>query len=258
MKFSRSAWAESFRIDQVPHWICPICNHGSLLLDQESLKVHETRQSLEKRQEIDWEEWDVEKHFNATFRCSNPVCKELVFVIGDCKYEQDTMAYVEERKDGYHDHLYPRYTQPRLKIVSEADEIPVDVVIELERVNELFWVDKSACANAIRTVVEVILTEERIRKTFTTKKGSRKKLTLHERIQKFRMKNPFIAELLEAIKWVGNSGSHTERIDHEELLDGILILWRVLEFLYPDGDETPEELAQAINKRNRRKPHKNA
>lgn len=254
MKFSRSAWTESFRIDAAPHWICPVCTHGSLLLDRALLKVHETKKSLARRLEDDWDEWDVEKHFIATFYCSNPICNEPVFVMGECKYEQDLTAYIEGQKDGYYDYLYPRYTQPRLMIVDEGFHIPVDVVVELQRVNDLFWADKSACANAIRTVVEAILTEARIRKTFTTKKGTKQKLTLHGRIDAFRTKNPYVAELLEAIKWIGNSGSHTDGIDHDELLDGISVLCRVLDALYPDGEETPEEIADAINKRNRRKP----
>lgn len=57
--------------------------------------------------------------------------------------------------------------------------------------------------------------------------------TLHKRIERFKIKNPEQAESLMAIKWIGNSGSHTNRsLTKDDILDSFEILEHVTTKLY--------------------------
>lgn len=219
----------------------------------DSFVNEETAESRKERKDPDWEPSWIKKRFSFILVCPNKRCQEKVFVSGEGTVSDDFFYDDKKQKEieVITEHLRPLYINPRLKIIEEHDETPFEVCEAIQRANALYWADKGACCNAIRKVVEAILSDKRIAKTAPTKKNTKRKINLHDRIELFEKKNKVVAETLMAIKWVGNIGSHDDEIDNEELLDGIELLNRALEKLYYDHDKRLDSLTKKINKRRR-------
>lgn len=54
---------------------------------------------------------------------------------------------------------------------------------------------------------------------------------------------------MEAIKWIGNHGSHTTGLEREDLLQAYGMLKIVLDKLYDTSDEEYHKIAIIINKK---------
>lgn len=236
MKIDRDLWTERFYKDEWPQWPCPECGRGILKLTKDSFKNVEL---ISSKKQHDDEDWDIEWYkgsFRADLKCSNDSCGETVFVSGELRVDEvrtysKRHGHVEERLD----QVTPKYCHPALHLFSIPENTPWDIEIAIVNAFALYWSDKSACGNAIRKVVELILNDKSIRKTKITNAGKRKPLLLDERIKLFEAKNQSAAETLMAIKWIGNVGSHDVEIDEEVLFDGLELLEFALEDLYGEA-----------------------
>ena len=118
---------------------------------------------------------------------------------------------------------------------------------------QLFWVDEASCGNKIRSSIEKLLDLQKITKTIKNNRGKRQMLNLHERILKFKTKEPDIANYLLALKWIGNQGSHINTVLTKiELVDAYKILEVSLVDLY---DKTRLEVNRLTRKINKDKKH---
>ena len=79
-------------------------------------------------------------------------------------------------------------------------------------------------------------------------KGQRVKLTLHQRIVEFNAKDKDIGELLLALKWIGNTGSHVGEIERQDLIHAFQLLEYSLIELYEKRTETLRRLSKKIIK----------
>ena len=57
-----------------------------------------------------------------------------------------------------------------------------------------------------------------------------RRLSLHKRIELLKNSNPDQSSLLMAIKWMGNSGSHGNKVSLRDVLDA----FEILEYSLPD------------------------
>jgi len=93
-----------------------------------------------------------------------------------------------------------------------------------------------------------------VNKTAINKNRKRQSLNLHQRIVKFKAKEPEIANYLLALKWIGNQGSHSNiELSKKELVDAYKILEVSLIDLY---DKTRLEVNKLTKKINKNKKHK--
>jgi len=99
------------------------------------------------------------------------------------------------------------------------------------------WVNPDAAANRIRVSIDDLLTALKIPQSRNT----------HERINLFRKKNAKAAEYLEAVKWIGNDGSHETGLTVNDILDDLELLSYALTIIYPNRDNRIEALAKKIN-----------
>jgi len=73
--------------------------------------------------------------------------------------------------------------------------------------------------------------------------------SLHERIELYEKKNNEIAQMLMAIKWLGNAGSHDgKRLTIKKILDAYEIVEHVLEELYSPRKHRVNSLVRTINR----------
>ena len=253
MKFNRELFNEYFIIDKIPEWTCPTCASGKLFLKEKQFTTHETYESQNEHHEDGWEpEWIREK-FYGDLICSNKKCNEKTTIAGRIRVEPDYIIDEEtnEQHLSYIQVYYPEYFYPYLTLFDYPENFPNKLEKSLESIFKLFWIDKSACANAIRIMIDEILTDQKINKTVKSKSGKRLTHQLHHRIEEFKKINPVIAEFLLAIKWIGNYGSHSIDMKHKDILHGIELLQVVIEKLYND-DKRLITIAKQINKK--RKP----
>ena len=100
------------------------------------------------------------------------------------------------------------------------------------------------------------MNECKVLKTTKNKKGKRVRLNLHSRIKLFHTKNADAAISLEAVKWLGNDGSHANlySLTIDDLLDGFDLFEDAIERVYVRRAERLSKIAAKINKQKGKRP----
>ncbi len=88
-----------------------------------------------------------------------------------------------------------------------------------------------------------------IPKKAKNKKGKFDDLTLHARIERFAKKQAEVGANLLAIKWLGNSGSHSTDLTANDMLDAFELLAHALEEIYEKKSAKLKKLTAAIIKK---------
>jgi hypothetical protein len=93
------------------------------------------------------------------------------------------------------------------------------IVEPLNESFKLFFSAPSAASNSVRVAIEELLTELKV-KRFNLVSKKRRMISLHQRIGLLPAKYVELKEMLTAIKWIGNAGSHGgEQLSHDDVLD---------------------------------------
>lgn len=247
MPINRELWKPPFA--KLPSWLCPTCQVGSLVVDNDSLKVVETGPSEEAKDHPAWEpEW-IDERFSGLLVCQNAACGEAVAIGGRTHHTEDHDWGLQEQN--WERAFEPVTMYPAAPIFPIPGECPRAVEEELRRAFTLYWSDKGSSANRLRVAAEVLLTERKVPSTTHNKKGGRQRLTLHARIENFKHSDARSAELLLAIKWLGNAGSHAalDLLSGDDLLDGFELFEHVVERIYVQHEKRVERIAKRINVR---------
>jgi hypothetical protein len=260
MALTRTIWKNKFTIDNFPSWICPSCAKGILVGDKKSIKTVESFSSIEARNHDDWDpEW-VSGSFGGTLKCNNSNCEEPILIIGkmDVVGEQEYDEQFGDWNFTYSEFLFPIAFVPTLHIFSIHSDVPDEIRKAVIDSFKVYWIDISSCGNKIRKVIELVMDEQKVSKTFIDR-GKRKGYTLHKRIEIFKVTKTEEADLLMAIKWIGNSGSHTnEELTKDDILDAYEILEHVITKLYEKDSNRLKKLSKTINKKRKPIGHKRA
>ena len=96
----------------------------------------------------------------------------------------------------------------------------------------------------------------KVKKSRKTKKGKLERLSLHARIELFANKNPKknpnknadVGEKLLAIKWLGNTGSHSDTLKHEDVLDAFELFSHALDEIFEETSVRLKKLSSSINR----------
>ena len=89
----------------------------------------------------------------------------------------------------------------------------------------------------------------KVPKTTINNKKKRVKINLHNRIDKLAKQHSELKELLLAIKWIGNEGSHPEKsLTKNNVIDLYEILEHVLSELFENKSKSILAKAKKINK----------
>jgi hypothetical protein len=187
--------------------------------------------------------------------CDNESCRECAVVNGTGR-EQRVIERCTIQEEPMETRFYPDFVAPSPDLFEIPERCPSLVRLIVQRAFTFSWRDYDICANLIRTALEAVLTERRVPKTGTDRRGRRVRLTLHSRIEKFAAANPArripLSKLMKAVKWLGNWGSHDGGEDRElkqsDVFDAFDLLEYVLVELYERRSERLWQLAQNINK----------
>lgn len=229
-------------------WNCPTCNAKSLEFVKDKLITEETIESKKIRKTDDsWEvEW-IELNVNGTIKCKN--CDEFIFFIGKGNpvqngyYDYELDDFVEE----YNTSFTPIFINPTIHIFPISKNCPESVQEVIIDSFRFFWCDLESCVNKIRVSIELLLNEQKVKK-FEIIGGKRRPISLHKRIQLFG--NNDVKDLLTAIKWIGNTGSHNS--SDLETID-VIETYKLLEFslkkLYENEEKEIKKITDEIIKR---------
>lgn len=192
----------------------------------------------------------IEHIFSGIFKCSKKSCGELVSFGGVCNkdinvpHELPNGEYYEKKITIYE----PKYFFPNLRLFKLPKEVSKELKEQIDLSFSHYFNDLSSCANRIRTTIEVILDDIKAPKYKIGKLGKRLVFTkLHNRIDNFKKKKRIIAELLLAIKFIGNEGSHIGKVEVDDILDAYEILNEVIDMAFVDKRKKVIKIAEEIN-----------
>lgn len=228
---------------------CPHCRMSSL---EPTLEVFEDSASLTERNDPDWDPGRIFGFFYGTYGCSRTQCNKRHAVAGAWRVDWDPELSVDEDLDEetLTKSYEVKFAIPPLPIAELPEKVPNLVQDLVESASSVILSDPSAAANRIRSAIEATLDDQRVKKL---KPNRRDRLTTHGRILEFQAKNPDAAELLMAMKWIGNLGSHERSpLPLNMVLDGIELFAGALELIYDRRKLELARRAAQINKRGSR------
>jgi len=224
---------------------CSSCEGGTLKVKKGSLSKRQTNSAKEFYEVVGEVCEENSSRFSLLLECKN--CNEVYCVAGttslkkyhgNCGFEECLDRYneycakgIEDLCEHYHDYYNIKYINPQINIFIIPDQTTDSIKKFLTKSFALFWCDKEASANKIRTALELLMDDFGIQKTHTSAKGNEYTLPLNRRLELFKLHKDFgyLSEKLSAIKFLGNAGSHIRSVTKEDLLDAYEILEYVLE-----------------------------
>ena len=250
---NRSHFNGPFSRSSLPAWHCPACGDGVLALEPKSLRIEETRDSRDAHSHPAWEpEW-IHSRFQAVLRCGSPNCREVVMLVG----RTETSEYFDEYEgQSIEEALIPTYFEPPVMPIQVPRECHEEVCNSVRMAAQLLWANPPAAGNALRTALEALLSHKRIPKKGKDKQGRLVPLSLHSRIDRFLKKDSRIGEILLAVKWLGNVGSHSNELTKEDVLDAFELLEHALEEMFLQKTQKLTKLTKQIIERKGPAPSK--
>jgi len=254
MTVNRNHFKRSYR--DLPQWDCPTCGKGHLIVVPEKTAIEETGPSKRAHGHDDWDpDWIVER-FAMLMKCNFASCGEIAAVSGDAYFD----VCVDVDEEGLYQQKMVRHYEPFSILpapwpIRPAKKTPDAVKEALKTAAALLWQSPEAAANQVRQAVEVLMDAQKVRKN---QKTARKPLTLHARILEFGKKDVTNSEILRAVKWIGNDGSHKGGLKREDVLDAFDMIEMALSNLY---DDTTTEILKKVravikSKEKKQKPKK--
>lgn len=244
-----SRFAEPFEDGESwPRPVCPTCGDGYVSFGEP--ETSEDGQSRSLQSERAWEPFWVHGTFRATGQCEKPSCRQEVtvtgtYTVGDAsgrgrEWEPDNDEYYDQYSVFYR----VEYFSPPLTLLLLPKDSPDQVREALARAAKVIYLDPGLAATAVRAAVERYLTSAGIAPTSET--GGF--VPLDKRLENWRITTGHgrEADLLRAVKWIGNSGTHEpDELTASDVLDGVRFIDEVFHSLYvaPDVDAK----AQAVN-----------
>ncbi len=240
----RRLWKTGLRKSYAPRWRCPSCAKGHLRLKRDTLRYEETAES---RRSGDDDPWSVAFEFSALLECDQ--CREIISCCGDGGYEPVEAFDDDESSYMDHEHYFvPKYFSKPMEIFRPPSKCPNAVKEQIRKSFAVFFCDLGAAANHVRQCVEEILSHAGIQ----SDNASGGFIPLDTRIKSFEKADPENAERADALRWIGNFGSHPETLEKEDLFDAYDILEFLLEDLYVGHSRSVRQMVKQIIKE--RKP----
>lgn len=238
-----------FVTSRLPDWECPTCGKGHLKFKKDSFTFEECADSRDHSHEA-WDPDWIRYVYSGFLVCTNDKCKEVVATGGTGGVEE---TYGGEDEDGYPDIIYadsfrPKYFVPHLRLFKIPPGCAEEVKVHIERSFSLFFSEPPAAENSMRRAVEALLTDLGVRR-FAKINGKRKAIALHSRILMLPKKFDALKDLLLAIKWLGNAGSHDGKaqITADDVLDSYEFMDHVLQEIYVKKLGALKKLAKKVN-----------
>lgn len=235
-------FTSNFYSDNIPVWVCPKCGIQSLSSGYESLNK-QFKEPIDTNHPSFEPEW-IEYIFTMHLKCSNSSCGCRVVCVGTGDVSQE---YLDDGSGGsdWYESFQVKFFEPPLKMFIPPQDTPDWVKKVLDTSFSTFFASPSLSISALRSTLEVLLSEMGV--ASVDEKG--RFLSLAERIKLLPEINRKIIEPANAIRWLGNDGTHDGgyRVRKSDVLDGYRIFEHILIELYPETKPSVDVLVSQIN-----------
>lgn len=232
-------FVNEFTKDEIPSYPCPSCGKSELVTKS---FVYEEKGSTKRQRGEEWWEPEYDEHvFSLTLECKR--CLETVFVTGDGYLDEEIDVDQHENWSRYWVVKYrPKYFFPALRFIEYPEATPREVKERVDAAAALFYAHPAAACNALRMAAEEVLTSLGV-----PEPPAGKFVSLASRIKELP-EDSNERNLLDAIRWQGNDGSHSKSIiTHADAEDTFSLMNLLIEEAYSDRKQKIQELAKAIN-----------
>ncbi|MFE9481280.1 DUF4145 domain-containing protein [Streptomyces spororaveus] len=239
-------------VKEWPDIPCPTCGRGSLSSVTGTFVMEESETS-KRWQAEQWDHWEpdwIHGGFHCVLRCGKSTC-DLVRVTGEMRLvaEQDERGHWDGQS--WVHEFRPLFFHPALPLLQTHEAAPEVVLQRVSAASAVLWADPSSAANRLRSAVEALMDDQGIPRKGSGRRGPFD-LTLHKRIENLASAKPAYsdaAEMILAVKWIGNVGSHEDALKVSNVLDGAEILDFVLTEIYDKSRDSIKRLAAEITAR---------
>ncbi len=230
-----------------PRPACPSCQTGYIGFAPPT--EDESHDSASARNHPAFEpEW-ISGTFVVRGQCENPECQQAVHGTGDYRVDYSQKSNRDYEFENYGPPYSSYYTlthlHPPMLMMPIPKSAPDEVREGVLRASRVLFADPGLAATALRGTVERFLTSEGIVATRSTGQFR----NAHERINEWLAADPNrppVADLLFAVKWLGNAGTHEDSdLTTIEVLDGARVLDEAFHRLFTGPDIDAH--AQTIN-----------
>ncbi len=234
----------NFYSDNIPVWPCPKCGINTLSCPKEQFTAKD-KMPVDTSEECFEPDW-IEYVFTMHLKCLNPKCGCQVVCIGSGNVSQE---YTGDNDGSWEwvDYYQVKCFEPPLQIFTPPTDTPHWVREALTTSFSTFFSSPSLSLSSLRSALEVLLDEMDI--SSVGEKGNY--LSLEKRIRLLPEENRGILEPANAIRWLGNDGTHAGgfRVRKGDVLDGYRIFEHILIELYPEKNASVEALVARINEK---------
>lgn len=229
-------FVSEFSAKHIPRVPCPFCERSIVAAGKP--QFDEDFETVADRRHEAWEpEW-VRGRFLVPYPCG--ACGGVTRALGRYRVDVDDDSDWNGPID-YIQVLAVEVFSPALSLVNTPEKTPDDIV-EVLKAAALAWPAlPGSAANLFRQAVESILTHQDIPLRGGPKNS---RLSLDDRLKLFRKQDGTAADLLLAVKWIGNEGSHASVVSATEVLTAAQLLERSLTHLYEERDDLVAKAAR--------------
>jgi len=234
---------------------CPECHNASLAILPGSFSEGPSAGTVRHRDELWFDAEHYEFIFTCRLICERSTCRETVAISGNGGLE-DVYGYDEQGKE---EHSCIEWFQaktffPPLPLFIPPAGCPDSVLDQLKDISSLLTGHPAAAANAIRSLVEVLLDDFGIPRVEERPGKSPRNLWLGERLKLHKDKLGEHHDGMDALKLFGNAGSHGgSPIKNKHLDDACLVVEYLLTQLYSRRPDVSIQIAR-LSESFKRKP----
>lgn len=247
MPIKRDLWEQGITEDCVPLWPCPRCEVAGLALVKNSL-----------RKVNDWRSEHIPDHEHGPMQVTGCfVCLLQCVKCGEvCAVSGSFETYEDIADEGIRlvQRCTPSSVNPAPRMIHIPAECSCAVRAEVAAAFSLYWCDLAASLNRVRNALELVLDDLKIPKvTIEKERRKKRRLSLHQRIEKLEKRRPALKEICErmmAVKHLGNAGSHPGvKVKAGDVFDGFEILEWLLQDMYSAHAGVLARTVKQINRR---------
>lgn len=231
-----------FTHDQCPAWLCPSCYNQTLRIQAGSFHFDTSAASKKRVSRVDFDPCDVSYVFSGLLECTRLGCLETIAISGEGWCDAKPL----KTRVGIEVDVFAMFRAkvfiPPLPLFIEPEGCPSVIKAQLNVISSLLTLDSSAAANAIRSLLEMLMDVMDLPKA-----GS-----LHDRIDKGLHIFGQESAAIHALKAIGNAGSHGNDITDKDLEEACLVLELIVKKFCqasPDLSDIVQRFRAAFTKR---------
>lgn len=242
----KKLWQQTYA--KLPSWVCPRCFEGRLKLREKSLNFVEPDWVTTKLDENDLRGERSLGRFSGFLQCDADECHEIVAVAGDyvSDYESFFNSFTNSHDMKTTNEFTVRGAIPMPPIIDMPAAVADVVKNHIRAAETLFFVDSGACANKLRVASEALLDQLNVPLKGPNAKGKIVDYSLAQRIDELDKTLPGHKDILDALRLVGNVGSHEGDADFDFVTECFMLMEHVLAELIGKRHGTMDAVAKSI------------